>query len=69
MLLKRKSVIAFAEPELDEKFVEARLVEYLHHMPKAAKPMGIRVEDGNANEEDIARVAQDRLFVKIKQIT
>ena len=66
LLLKRKPVKAFAEPDLDEKAVEARMVEYVRHVPQAAKPLGIRVENGNANAEDIARTAKDRLFVKIK---
>ena len=66
LLLKRKPVKAFAEPDLDEKAVEARMVEYVRHVPQAAKPLGIRVENGTANAEDIARTAKDRLFVKIK---
>ena len=66
LLLKRKPVTAFAEPDLDESAVEARMYEYVKHVPQAAKPLGIRVENGNANAEDIARTAKDRLFVKIK---
>ena len=66
LLLKRKPVTAFAEPDLDEKSVEARMYDYVRHVPQAAKPLGIRVENGNANAEDIARTAKDRLFVKIK---
>jgi len=30
--------------------------------------MGIRVQNGQANAEDVARVAQDRLFVKVKLV-
>ena len=66
LLLKRKPVNGFAETELDKKAVETRMVEYVKHIPQAAKPMGIRVENGMANVEDIARTAKDRLFVKIK---
>ena len=66
MLLKRKPVQGTADVELDEKSVEARMYEYLRHVPQAARPMGIRVEDKNPNAEDIARTAKDRLFVKIK---
>lgn len=68
LLLKRKPVTAIAETELDEKAVEARMIEYVKHVPQAAKPLGIRVENGNANAEDIARTSKDRLFVKIKQL-
>jgi deazaflavin-dependent oxidoreductase (nitroreductase family) len=66
LLLKRKSVNGFAETELDEKAVEALMCDYVKHITQAAKPMKIRVENGVANAEDIARVAKDRLFVKIK---
>lgn len=66
LLLKRKPVSAFAEPELDEMSVEARMYEYLRHVPQAAKPLGIHMEDGKPNAEDIARIARDRLFVRIK---
>ena len=66
LLLKRKPVTAHAEVELDEKAVEARMYDYVKHVPQAAKPMGIRMENGKLNEEDIARTAKDRLFVQIK---
>lgn len=66
LLLKRKPVTAFAEPELEEKNVKARLCDYIHHIPQAAKPMGIRVQNGKPNAEDIARVAKERLFVMIR---
>ena len=66
LLLQRKSVNAFAQPELETKTVETLLHEYVKRIPQAAKPMGIRVENGNANAEDITRVAADRLFVRIK---
>jgi deazaflavin-dependent oxidoreductase (nitroreductase family) len=66
LLLKRKPVSAFAKPELEEKSVEARIPEYLRHVPQASKPMGIRMENGEPNAEDIARTAKDRLFIRIK---
>jgi deazaflavin-dependent oxidoreductase (nitroreductase family) len=66
LLLKRRPVTAVAEPELDERAVEARMYEYLQHVPQAAKPLGIRIENGNANAEDVARTAKGRLFVKIQ---
>lgn len=65
LLLKRRPVTAFAEPELEVSAVEARMYKYIKYVPRAAKPLGIRVENGNANTEDIARIAKDRLFVKI----
>ncbi len=66
LLLKRKPVKAFADTELDEQFVETRMVEYLQHVPQAAKMMKIRMEAGKPNLEDIRATAKDRLFVKIK---
>ena len=66
LLLKRKPVKAIAEPDLDEKAVETRMYEYVKHVPQAAKPLGIRVQNGNANAEDIARTAKDRLFVRLQ---
>jgi deazaflavin-dependent oxidoreductase (nitroreductase family) len=68
LLLKRKPVTAIAEPELNENAVETRMYEYIKHVPQAATPLGIRVENGNVNAEDIVRTAKDRLFVKIKEI-
>jgi hypothetical protein len=50
---------------LDEEIVAARVSDYLRHEPRAARPLGIRIENGIANAEDIARVAKGRLFVKI----
>lgn len=66
LLLKRKPVTGIADVDLDEKSVEVRMVEYLRHVPQAAKPMKIRMEDGKPNQEDVAATAKDRLFVKIK---
>ncbi|MBN8580143.1 MAG: nitroreductase family deazaflavin-dependent oxidoreductase [Anaerolineae bacterium] len=66
LLLKRKPAHGIANVELDEKAVEARMYEYLRHVPQAAKPMKIHVEGGKPNSTDIATTAKDRLFVKIK---
>ena len=66
LLLKRKPVQAFAETETDEKYVETRMYEYLRHVPQAAKPMRVRIENGEPNAADIAATAKDRLFIRIK---
>jgi len=66
LLLKGKTVNAVAEAELDGQAVEARLLDYVRHVPMAAKPLGIRMENKIPNAEDIRCVAKDRLFVKIK---
>lgn len=66
LLLKRQPVAAFAEADLDPRSVKRHLCDYLKHIPQAAKSMGIRVENGQANSDDITRVAQDRLFVRVQ---
>jgi hypothetical protein len=66
LLLQHKSVNAFAEPQLESGTVEALLREYIKRIPQSASPMGICVEAGKANAEDLARVAEERLFVQIK---
>jgi deazaflavin-dependent oxidoreductase (nitroreductase family) len=68
LLLKRKPVAAFAEPELDAKDVEAHMYDYIKHVPRAVKPLGIRVENGKVNADDVMRTAKDRLFVKMKTL-
>lgn len=65
LLLRRKPVTGMADIELDEKSVAVRMVEYLRHVPQAAKPMGIRMENKVPNAADIARVAKERLFIRI----
>ena len=66
LLLKHKPVKAWAETELDEKGVEARMAEYLRHVPQTAKMLKIRMEAGKPKVEDICAAAKDRLFVRIK---
>lgn len=66
LLLKGKHIMAFAQAEVDPQAVETRMIEYLQHVPIAARSLGIRVEDKTPNMEDIACVAKNRLFVKIE---
>jgi deazaflavin-dependent oxidoreductase (nitroreductase family) len=66
LLVKGKPVPGMAETVLEEKAVEDRMCEYLRHMPRAAKPLGIRMENGSPRGEDIVRTAQARLFVRIR---
>jgi len=65
LLLKGKPVQAFAQAELDEKEVETHLLSYIHQMPMLARSLGIRIENKMPNAEDVARVAKDRLFIKV----
>jgi deazaflavin-dependent oxidoreductase (nitroreductase family) len=66
LFLKRKRVPGRAETVLEAASVQTRLVDYLKHVPQAAKPLGIRVRHGVADAGDVARAARDRLFVRIK---
>jgi hypothetical protein len=66
LLVKGKSFNAFAEAELDEKAVEARMLDYIQRIPMAARPLGIRLENKSPNREDVARVAKNKLFVKVQ---
>ncbi len=64
LLLQRQTVDAFAEAELENHAVEELLCEYLKHIPQAARSLGVRMESGIPNPEDIQRAAKDKLFVK-----
>jgi hypothetical protein len=65
LLLNGKTVNAFAEVQTNAETVEKRLFDYICHIPMAAKPMGIRMDHKIPDREDIARVAKERLFVRI----
>ncbi len=63
--LQGKDLNGFAEAVLDEKAVAAQIGEYVRHLPMSAKALGVRIQDGIANCEDSARLAKERLFVRI----
>jgi hypothetical protein len=66
VLIHGQTSTAFAEAELDEKAVETHLLDYIQHMPMAARSLKIRMENKKPNPEDIRRVAKDRMFVRVK---
>ena len=68
LLIKGKTLLARAEADLDETDVEVQLCEYIRQIPMAARSLGIRVENKTPNRDDVARVAQDWLFVKIQPV-
>ena len=65
MRIRGKDVTGFAEAVLEKDVVASQLGEYLKHVPMAAKPMGVRMENGELHHEDVARLAEERLFVRI----
>jgi len=66
MRLHGKDARGFAETIIEEDAVVSQLGEYLKHVPMAAKPMGVRMDNGEPHPEDTVRLAKERLFVKIK---
>jgi len=63
--IRGKDVSGFAEAILDEGAVARQIGDYVKHIPMAAKPLGVRMENGESNPEDAARLAKERMFVKI----
>jgi len=68
LLLRGKSVRAFAQAELDERAVEQHLRDYVRHISMAAKSLGIQMENGMPDDHDIRRLARERLFVQVRLI-
>ena len=66
MRIHGKNVTGYAEAIMDEEAIAARIGEYLENVPLAVKPLGVRMEDGEPHPEDAARLAKERLFVRIK---
>ncbi|MFZ5819818.1 MAG: nitroreductase family deazaflavin-dependent oxidoreductase [Chloroflexota bacterium] len=63
--LRGQDVSGYAEAILEAGEVARRIGDYVKHIPMAAKPLGVRMENGQPNPEDTARLAGERLFVKI----
>ncbi len=55
----------FGEAVLDEKAVAAQIGEYIRRLPASARYLGLRLQDGVPNCEDISRLAKERLFIRI----
>ena len=66
MRIRGKDANGFAKAVLKEEKVAAQVVNYVRHIPMSTKGLGIRIENGEPNPEDAARLAKERLFVKIK---
>ncbi len=65
LLLKGTTVHAYGELELEETAVQDRLLDYVRHVPMAARSLGIRIENKTPDMSDLRRVARDRLFVRL----
>jgi hypothetical protein len=67
MRIRGRDVSGFAEAVLDEETVSTQVMEYVRRTPISAKALGVRLrEDGEPHPEDAARLAEERLFVRIK---
>ena len=66
MRIHGREVQGFAQAVLDEEAVAIQVVEYLRHVPMAARGLGVRMERGAVSRQDAARLAKQRLFVKIQ---
>jgi len=66
LLIQGKAVHAFAEAQLNEEDVKMRIIEYAQRQPLSARSLGIRMENKIPNAEDVARVAKERLFVRVQ---
>ena len=64
--LKGRNMQACAEAITDEQIIGAQIGEYVRHLPMSATPMGVRLQNGIANREDTARIAKERLLIKIQ---
>lgn len=55
----------FGEAILEETAVASQLVEYVKRLPMAARSIGLRIDDGTPNAEDLARLSKERLFIRV----
>ena len=63
--LRGRDVTGFAEAILGEEAVATQVVEYIRHISMSARSLGVRMENGRPNPEDAARLAKERLFVRV----
>lgn len=63
--LKGRDLDAFAEAILDKELVLVDLGNYLRLFPVSARAIGVRLENGKPNLDDLAEAASERLMVQI----
>lgn len=66
LVLRRKSLQGVGRLHTDSAVVQSRLAAYLHRMPMSAKALGIRMENKLPKADDLARVANDLVFIQIE---
>ena len=55
----------FGEAILDEKAVATEMGEYVRRVPSSARYIGLRVQDGVPDCEELAGLAKERVFVRV----
>ncbi|HTP02126.1 MAG TPA: nitroreductase/quinone reductase family protein [Anaerolineales bacterium] len=65
MRLHGRDLKGYGEVILDTADVAAQLGQYVRRMPLSVRSLGVHVENGAPNCDDVARVAKERLFVRI----
>ncbi len=63
--LHGRELRGYGETLLTEKEVAGQLAEYVRRVPVSARSLGVRVEGGTPNGEDLLRAAKERLFIRI----
>jgi deazaflavin-dependent oxidoreductase (nitroreductase family) len=63
--LRGKDVEGFAETLLDEESAATQIGEYVSHFPMSVRTLGIRMNNGKPEPEDLARSARERLMVRV----
>jgi deazaflavin-dependent oxidoreductase (nitroreductase family) len=66
MRIRGKDMDGFAESILDEETVATQVIEYVRHIPMSARALNVRVENGEPHPGDAARLAKERMFVRIR---
>ncbi len=66
MRLHGRDVEGAAEAIEDEEAVACQVAEYVCHVPMVARSLGVRVEHGIPNAEDARRLAQEKVFVRVR---
>ena len=65
MRIRGKDVKGFAEAILEEDAVANQIGDYVEHIPMAAKSLRVHMQNGEPDPEDTARLAKERMFVRI----
>jgi len=63
--LKGRDVSGTADLVLEEAAVAAQLAEYVRELPASAGPLGLHFANGIPDPADVARLARERLFIKV----